>query len=318
MNVFLGYFLHKYNTFLFRDEGAKNMTKFLPRARSSSTRTYHLRSHLELDVSRRVRMSSIAVDTEVFVYTGRPGGDDVPQDVAHVRVDPSVTSIPARAFAHRKKLTEVELCEGLVEIGAWSFALCGSSITKIIIPTSLRRIKDFAFFDPLRCPIRLHDGIESIGRGAFTGCIFTNFRVPPLITVVPERMLQGCRSTFSIEMSESVREIGDNAFSNCQCLRNVAFPPDAIIGDDNILSEATDLLLLFGSIAEIIRELKHRFDGLRIHCSVYFQSYQQGVLQRLIASGDELDPTGNQRDCLGMTPLHILACSSVQIWRCTA
>jgi hypothetical protein len=24
-----------------------------------------------------------------------------------------------------------------------------------------------------------------------------------------------------------------------------------------------------------------------------------------------LDPTGNQQDCLGMTPLHILACSSV-------
>jgi hypothetical protein len=25
----------------------------------------------------------------------------------------------------------------------------------------------------------------------------------------------------------------------------------------------------------------------------------------------KLDPTGNQQDCLGMTPLHILACSSV-------
>jgi hypothetical protein len=46
------------------------------------------------------------------------------------------------------------------------------------------------------------------------------------------------------------------------------------------------------------------------------------VLQHLIAaintrSGQcrtlrsKLDPTGNQQDCLGMTPLHILACSSV-------
>ena len=24
-----------------------------------------------------------------------------------------------------------------------------------------------------------------------------------------------------------------------------------------------------------------------------------------------LDPTGNEQDCLGMTPLHILACSSI-------
>ena len=26
----------------------------------------------------------------------------------------------------------------------------------------------------------------------------------------------------------------------------------------------------------------------------------------------KLDPTGNQQDCLGMTPLHIVACSTVQ------
>ena len=118
-------------------------------------------------------------------------------------------------------------------------------------------------------------------------------------------------------MSESVTIIKDNAFYKCHCLRNVAFPPNADISDD-ILSEATDLLQLFGSIAEITRELKHRFDELPIHSSVYFQSYHQGALHCIIASGDELDPMGNQRDCLGMTPLHILACSSVQIWRCTA
>jgi hypothetical protein len=72
-----------------------------------------------------------------------------------------------------------------------------------------------------------------------------------------------------------------------------------------------DLLQLFGSIAGIIRNLKLRFDGLPEHSSVYLQSYQQGGLQRLITSGNELDPTGNQQDCLGMTPLHILACLSV-------
>ena len=55
---------------------------------------------------------------------------------------------------------------------------------------------------------------------------------------------------------------------------------------------------------------------------IYYQSYHDGVLQRLLAainmsSGQrrtlrsKLDPTGNHQDCLGMTPLHILACSSV-------
>jgi hypothetical protein len=150
----------------------------------------------------------MSMDTEVvvFVYT-REEGDDVPQDVVRVSVDPSVTSIPADAFYKRKKLTEVELCEGLVEIGDYAFANCGHSIMKLIIPNSLRRINNYAFRYALRCPIRLHDGIESIGAYAFCDCIFTNFRVPFLITVIPKYMLNVCKSTFSVEIPLTVMEI---------------------------------------------------------------------------------------------------------------
>jgi hypothetical protein len=268
-------------------------------------------------------MSSNAA--EVFVYTGE-GGVVVPQDVVRVRVDPSVMSIPAQAFFGRNKLTEVELCEGIVEIGEESFAGCRHSITKINIPNSLRRICDHAFFLSLGAQIRLHDGIESIGCGAFAGCNFTNFRVPILITVIPQRMLHDSTSIFSVEISEEITEIGTYAFSYCYCLRNVAFPPDAdvnigIFGRQSI-TEQYDLHQPFDSIAELISELKYRFDRLPIHNIVYYQSYNLGVLQHLIAainlrSGQrrtlrsKLDLTGNQQDCLGMTPLHILACSSV-------
>jgi hypothetical protein len=270
-------------------------------------------------------MSSNAADAEVLLYTGA-GGEIVPDNVVRVRVDPSVKSIPYEAFYQRKKLTEVELCEGLVEIGEGAFRWCDHSITKINIPTSLRRIKDYAFMWSLQTPIRLHDGIESIGKNAFAHCIFTNFRVPPLITVLPEHMLSNCKSLFSLELPEIMREIRYRAFYHCYCLRNVAFPPDAVFGDEIFIIEGsdtlTDLLQLFGSIAEIISELQHRFDGLPIHSTVYYQSYHEGVLQNLIAAinmrsgqrrtlSSELDPTGNQQDCLGMTPLHILACSSV-------
>jgi len=133
---------------------------------------------------------------------------------------------------------------------------------------------------------------------------------------------------FSLELPKNVMEIGLQALAYCFSLRNVAFPPNAVI-DDNIFIMAgvddmmvMDLRLLFGSEAEILRELMHRFEGLPIHKLVYYQSYNQGVLQNLIAamnmrSGQsrtlnrKVDPTGNQQDCLGMTPLHILTCSSV-------
>ena len=84
----------------------------------------------------------------------------------------------------------------------------------------------------------------------------------------------------------------------------------------------SDLQELFGNFTIIISELQHRFDKLPIHGLVYYQSYHQGVIQNLIAAinmrlsqgrafRSKLIPTGNEQDCLGMTPLHILACSSV-------
>jgi hypothetical protein len=123
-------------------------------------------------------------------------------------------------------------------------------------------------------------------------------------------MLSNCKSTFSVEIPLTVTEVEGFAFQLCHCLRNIAFPPNVVIGG-YILGEATDLLQLFGSIADIMRNLKLRFDGLLIHCAVYCETYQQGELQCLITSSNDLDPTGNEQDCLGMTPLHILTCSSV-------
>jgi hypothetical protein len=140
-------------------------------------------------------------------------------------------------------------------------------------------------------------------------------------------MLLNCKSTFSVDLSENVTRINDGAFAYCNCLRNVAFPQNAVFGDNVIILGSnggmTDFQLLFGnSNGRIISALMHRFDGLPIHRIVYYQSYNQGVLQILIAVinmksdqcrtlRSELDTKGNQQDCLGMTPLHILTCSSV-------
>ena len=52
-------------------------------------------------------------NADVFVYTE---GSVVPHDVVRVRVHPSVTVIPEKAFQRREKLVEVELCDGLLEI----------------------------------------------------------------------------------------------------------------------------------------------------------------------------------------------------------
>ena len=118
---------------------------------------------------------------------------------------------------------------------------------------------------------------------------------------------------------------------NCACLQNVAFPPDAVIGDDIFIDKEAPMYGSSGAVfhhsnATIMWEIWHRFDELVVrttypqlcllpvlssggvtypHCCNKHGSSQCQILRR------KLNPMDNQQDCLGITPLHILTCSSV-------
>ena len=65
------------------------------------------------------------------------GGVDVPENVTHVTVDPSVEEIEFEAFIRRRRLTTVELPEGLERIGRYAFEDC-KRLCRINIPSSVK------------------------------------------------------------------------------------------------------------------------------------------------------------------------------------
>jgi hypothetical protein len=230
--------------------------------------------------------------TDVFVYTGIGEGADVPKDVVRVRIDPSVLAIPEYAFANRSKMETIELHDGLREIGHHAFCNC-----KVLNE------------------IHLSDAVERIGHGAFFGCNFTKVRSPPLVTRISIGMLDNCTGLFSLEFTESIIRVDQYACCHCYSLRNVALASDTTAGE-TAFQNCRDLLHIFGTEEAIVNALRNRFDGLPVHCKMYYISYYPVVLEEIrnliLSENGEVDPTGNQQDCLGMTPLHILACSTVQ------
>jgi len=133
---------------------------------------------------------------------------------------------------------------------------------------------------------------------------------------------------FSIEIPEGIRRIDFAALTSLGSLRNVAFPADSTI-DEAALHICPDLRVILGVEDErgvcsegldVINPLKHRFDNLPLHKMIYYISYTNITAEqlnnatniRISQRRSKLDPSGNQQDCLGMTPLHILACSTVQ------
>jgi len=235
-----------------------------------------------------------------------------------IKIPSTVTAIQRCTFQFCEGLKEVELNDGLQEIGFDAFYGC-SSLKSINIPSTLKNIGNWAFCcSPVCVPI-LPDGIESIGSNVFCHNRFPTFRFPPLITTIQQSVLYACKGMFSLELSESVQQIKFSPFEDCRSLRNLALPSN-LECSNHAFRECSDLHQLFKREKQLINALKHRFDDLPIHKMIYYQSYNNVTVDelsdatnmRISQRRSKLDPTGRKRDCLGMTPLHILACSTVQ------
>jgi hypothetical protein len=241
-----------------------------------------------------------------------------------IKIPSTVTIIGGFAFCSCCQLEELELSEGIQTIRKSAFNNC-ESLKHISFPSTIRSIGATAFTKTKSLlTINLPDGMERIGSYAFFMGGLLTFRIPPLITTIPEGMVQRAESLFSVELSESVTYVASFALWDCYSLRNLAISPNTSSEDDeNVFLHCQDLQQLFDSGEQITNALKHRFDNLPIHKMLYYQSYESMTVEQLnsatnMRSGQrrtlrsKLDPTGKQHDCLGMTPLHILACSTVQ------
>jgi hypothetical protein len=252
-----------------------------------------------------------AAENGVFVYTE---GAFVPNDVVRARIDPSVRKIHYDAFAYRTKLEEVEFHDDLREMSHEVFSEC-TALTKLQVP----------------------DRVEIIWYRAFQSTGLIQFRIPPLVTTrfydgwadpvdvigIPEGMLNYCLRLFSVEVPEDIFKVDEMAFSRCYSLRNIALASYTKVEqcDDssrNAFESCWDLLQIFDTVDEVVNALRNRFSGLThsLHSMMYYKSYYPKALEEIrniinMEENGELNPTGNQQDCLGMTPLHILACSTV-------
>lgn len=221
----------------------------------------------------------------------------------------AVESIGEGAFSHCRELVEVKiLSEKIPAIPKYTFRGC-RSLKRINIPASTKSIGYHAL-RATKVPLDLPDGIVAIDDAAFNECKFRQLRVPLSVSFIEHRVFYSCRRMFSLELSEGLDEmIGRHAFANCISLRNIAIPPHAILV--GCFNGCEDLLKVFGSTDAVNDALRKRFRGLPIHKICYYQTYHSA--EEIIKQVEKAMPeSAVDVDCLGMTPLHILACSKRQ------
>lgn len=159
-----------------------------------------------------------------FTYTGQPI-TDIPRDVTHLRVDPAVVEIPPSAFRECKKLTEVNLPEGLERISEKAFGWC-KSLRHVKIPSTVTSLGDLSFN---KCEnlihVELSDGLTQIGRRAFWHCQrLESITIPSTVKEVKKEAFARCGKLVNLELAEGLETIAKNAFFRCESLKRIRIP----------------------------------------------------------------------------------------------
>ena len=136
----------------------------------------------------------------------------------------NLTSIEEKTDSNKKNAKEVEIYDGVREIGQYAFAGC-SSLTGITIPESVTNIGAVAFN---RCSsltgITIPSGVIIIEHDVFAKCSsLTDITIPSGVREIGMFAFQGCSELTGITIPSGVIYISDEAFENCVKLAEVTF-----------------------------------------------------------------------------------------------
>ena len=173
-------------------------------------------------------------------------------DLKDINFPSSLKAIKRRCFSDCISLNVNPLIipEGVEEIGYMAFVNCKSLTGKVILPTTLKRINDGAFFSTKITECNFPDGLEEIGDGAFYAtrlreAILPNscqsfpgsdhfalnyelekMRFPEGLTVIPNSFVDNCIKLTEFIIPNSIEEIGDRAFWQCGKLQELKLSPN--------------------------------------------------------------------------------------------
>ncbi len=170
-------------------------------------------------------------------------------NLENVNFPSSLRTIKKRCFSDCISLNVNPLIipEGVEEIGYMAFVNCKSLTGKVILPTTLKKINDCAFFSTKITECNFPDGLEEIGDGAFYAtrlreAILPNscqsfpgsdhfalnyelekVRFPEGLKQIPGSFVDNCivLKEFIIENPNTIEEIGDRAFWQCGALQGL-------------------------------------------------------------------------------------------------
>ena len=137
-----------------------------------------------------------------------------------VTIPSFIKKISEKAFAGKKGLKKIVIPEGVILNGDSIFYGC-SSLEEAVLPSDLKELPDFTFYNTGLKSITLPDGLEIIEKKAFYHSGLTEIVIPDSVTTIGQLAFGNCENLLSITLGKGLQNIEENAFKNCVVLFEV-------------------------------------------------------------------------------------------------
>lgn len=141
-----------------------------------------------------------------------------------VEIPEGVTEIGASAFVHCQSLKTVKLPESLRKIGKAAFEGC-ENLKTVVFPEQLREIGESAFMNCQSLKtVKLPKGLREIGEKAFANCTrLSGADLPPLVREIGSMAFINTALT-SVVIPEGVARIENSTWEYCSKLKTIVIP----------------------------------------------------------------------------------------------
>eukprot|EP00985_Skeletonema_marinoi_P004618 scaffold2006_cov77-Skeletonema_marinoi.AAC.3 len=173
-----------------------------------------------------------------YIYNGR---DAVPRHVTRVRIDESVSVIPAWAFDEHPNIEEVVFHKGVEKVEAGAFSYC-PFLRRVIMP-GVKEVEECAFWNCAALTDVECGKLEVIG-----GCVFsengslTSVDLPS-IKIVMADAFASCTALVNVNFGAKLESIRSGTFNGCTSLERITLPlkDNIMITDDNVFRGCENL-----------------------------------------------------------------------------
>ena len=105
-------------------------------------------------------------------------------------------------------------------------------LTSFTVPSTVRKISDYAFSNNDVKTVKLNEGLETIGSCAFESSGITSITFPSTLKDIGTYAFEYCASLATVKFNSGLQSIGDYCFYSCTSLKAISLPDTLVsVGD---------------------------------------------------------------------------------------